>query len=115
MAAKRRYRPVARSYNKRTQQTNNQTTKYTGKNSSCFSKLFHLVEERGIKHTEANNKPEECLVQKWRRVQLQKYLELNNATKGKENKPWIQYQIPDPWPQASIRGLNQVIRRLTVK
>ena len=68
-----------------------------------------------MKPTWANNKPEEYSVQKQRRVQVKKYLELNYGAKGKEVKSWIQSHTPDPWPEASIRGLNQLIMRLTTK
>ena len=46
---------------------------------------------------------------------MKKYLELNYGAKGKEVKSWIQSHTPDPWPEASIRGLNQLIMRLTTK
>ena len=42
------------------------------------------------------NKPAECSVIKWRRIQIQRYLDFNPQAKGKEIKGWIFEQNPNP-------------------
>ena len=45
-------------------------------------------------------------------MQVQKFIDLNPDAKGKEVKLWMQKHDPVPWPEASIRKLNNIIRNL---
>ena len=43
---------------------------------------------------------------------MQKFIDSNSDAKGKEVKLWMQKHYTDPWPDASIRQLNKMVRNL---
>ena len=61
------------------------------------------------------NRPPEQSVLKWRRMQVQEYINVNQDAKGKEVKLQIQTKRPNPWPEVCTVELNQMIRRLRMK
>ena len=59
-----------------------------------------------------SNMPEYFSVHKWRKKQLQKYLQINPEAKGTQIKSWIQSHNPDPWPEVQLRNLNKTVQSL---
>ena len=83
------------------------------KDSSDFKENAHRSIE-GLQGTVKWNssRPHEYSVLKWRRMQVQKFIDLNPDAKGKEVKLWMQKHDPVPWPEAGIRKLNNIVRNL---
>ena len=73
-----------------------------------------LLEERASIRWNMN-KPADCSELKWRRIQLSRYLKEATDAKGNEVQSWIFGHNPNPWPNAAIRDLNKMIRRLRTK
>ena len=59
-----------------------------------------------------DSKPSNFTVFQQRRRQVQKYKIENPNAKGKKILKWIQTKKPDPWPEASVRGINKLLGRL---
>ena len=57
-------------------------------------------------------KPVDCSDLKWRHLQLQQYIQYNNDARAKEIKTWIDKHKPNPWPEANLRTLYGLIKRL---
>ena len=60
-------------------------------------------------------KPIKYSLSQWRRKQVDDYITTNPGAKGKKVKLWLQNHEVDPWPQATLKGLNQIIARLQKK
>ena len=58
-----------------------------------------------------NKKPKKISLQQQRRTQVKNFIQRNPAAKGHAIKLWLQNTKPDPQPDASVHGLNQLIAR----
>ena len=75
---------------------------------------LHSKSLRSFKVRWDHKRPKESSILKWRRNQIRRYLQKYPAAKGKQVKIWIKSHNPDPWPEAEIRALNKLIRRLKI-
>ena len=48
----------------------------------------------------------------WRKIQVQKYLACKPNDKGEPILRLTLTQVPDPWPEASVRKINRIIKCL---
>ena len=51
-------------------------------------------------------------ITQWRKIQVQKYLACKPNDKGETILRLTRTQVPDPWPEASVRKINKIIKCL---